>query len=322
MPRFQKYFDLTIQALLVFLPWATFFSVFLTYKLGIPGASFIKEGLIVLAFIFLIICIAKKWQQEKKFPLVFTWIDIAIFGYTLYLMVVTIPTTGIKGLVYGGRYDFAFLLVYLLAYHGYPFLLRPLSHYLKIFVISAGAMLFVSGLLKFPLNEDLLLHFGYSGNISAWQFGSAPPAFHGIDGANVRRFQGLLDGPNSMGAFLIVYMGILVYYARYKKDWYFFVGGILAVLIVMILYTYSRSALIAVIFAFFVAIIFSIRVLYHKYKMQVIAIGCILALLGGAVSIKYAGKAQAIIGREGSTRGHAERMITGLQRFSEHPLGQ
>lgn len=50
-------------------------------------------------------------------------------------------------------------------------------------------MLFLSGLLKWPLTEDLLLYFGYGGNPSAWDFGGAPPIFHGVDGANVRRFQ-------------------------------------------------------------------------------------------------------------------------------------
>ena len=201
-------------------------------------------------FALIFLCIGKiiEWKKEKKFPLQFTWIDIAIFAYIIAMVVITLPTTGIRGLVYGGRYDFAFLFAYLLIYHGYSFLKHPVSHYLKIFVISAGLMLFVSGLLKFPLSEDILFYFGYSGNISAWQFGGAPPAFHGIDGANVRRFQGLLDGPNSMGAFLILYMGILVYYTRYKKDWYFLVGAVILVLIVMILYTYSRSALIAMIF--------------------------------------------------------------------------
>ena len=36
-------FDLTIRFLLVFIPFSSFLSVFLTYRLGISGASFIKE---------------------------------------------------------------------------------------------------------------------------------------------------------------------------------------------------------------------------------------------------------------------------------------
>ncbi len=83
----------------------------------------------------------------------------------------TLWTTGVRGLIFGGRYDFAFLLTYLIAYHGFPLLGRPISYYLRIFLVSAGLMLIISGLLKWPLHEDLLLYFGYSGNPSAWDFG-------------------------------------------------------------------------------------------------------------------------------------------------------
>ena len=50
-------------------------------------------------------------------------------------------------------------------------------------------MICISMLLKWPFSEDLLLYLGYSGNPSNWQFGSSIPIFHGVDGANVRRFQ-------------------------------------------------------------------------------------------------------------------------------------
>lgn len=116
-------------------------------------------------------------------------------------------------------------------------------------------MLFVSGLLKFPLNEELLLYFGYSPMASMWDFGSAPPIFHGIDGAGVRRFQGILDNPNTMGAFLILFTGMLVYFVKNFKDWYFAVGLVVFGLIIMILYTYSRSAAIGFVFFVLVAMV-------------------------------------------------------------------
>jgi hypothetical protein len=103
-------------------------------------------------------------------------------------------------------------------------------------------MIFLSMLLKWPFSEDLLLYFGYSGNPSNWQFGSSVPIFHGVDGANVRRFQGLLDGPNTMGAFLLLYTGLLAYYFRHKKEWHFILGCVLIGFFILVLYTYSRSA--------------------------------------------------------------------------------
>lgn len=146
----------------------------------------------------------------------------------------------------------------MIAYHGFPLLSRPISYYLRIFLISAGSMLFISGLLKWPLNEELLLYFGYSGNPSAWDFGGAPPIFHGIDGANVRRFQGLLDGPNTMGAFLIVFSGIFAYFMRFRREWYYVIAIVLLGLFAMVFYTYSRSALLAITLSYLVVLVMTL----------------------------------------------------------------
>ena len=182
-------FDLAIQFLLVFLPFSSFISVFLTYRLGIPGTSFIKEIALLVAGLALVYSYSRSYFTDKRYILRLTRIDYLIIAYIVSMVIVTLFTTGIRGLIFGGRYDFSFLLTFLIAYHGFPLLGRPISYYLRIFLISAGSMLFVSGLLRWPLHEDLLLYFGYSGNPSAWDFGGAPPIFHGIDGANVRRFQ-------------------------------------------------------------------------------------------------------------------------------------
>lgn len=178
-------YDLSIRALLIFLPFSAFVTVFLTYRIGIPGASFIKEGLIILASLSLILHIV----THRSYRLRFTKIDILILIYIVVMVCISMTTTGIRGIIYGGRYDFAFLIMYLVTYHGYSLLQKPPSYYLRIFLYSAGVMIAISALLKWPLHEDILLYFGYSGNPSAWDFGGAPPIFHGIDGANVRRFQ-------------------------------------------------------------------------------------------------------------------------------------
>lgn len=289
---------------------------------GIPGANFIKE---IVLFILIVVFSAlsyHKYKKNKKCPFSFSWLDYAIFAYFAVMILVTLFTTGISGLIFGGRYDFIFLIAFLLVYHGQEYLQKSLSHYIKIFLYSAGIMLFISGLLKFPLSEDLLLFAGYSGYVSAWDFGGAPPIFHGIDGASVRRFQGLLDGPNTMGAFLILFSGILVHFARKHKDWYFVVGLIVFVVIMAIIYTYSRSALIGFIGGSIIALLGGFVFLFKNYKKQMIALGLIVAAFGWVLMVKFSGSAESIIGREGSTKGHAERMIVGIERFISAPLGQ
>ena len=227
-------FDFAIRFLLIFLPFSSFVSVFLTYQVGIVWASFIKELALVIAAVALVYTYLMSYIWDKRYLLRLTILDYIIILYIIIMVGITLATTGIRWLLYWGRYDFSFLLTFMIAYHGFPLLSRPVSYYLRIFLISAGSMLFLSWLLKWPLNEDLLLYFGYSGNPSAWDFGGAPPIFHGIDGANVRRFQGLLDWPNTMGAFLIIFSGIFAYFMRFRREWYYVIAIILLWLFAMV----------------------------------------------------------------------------------------
>ena len=315
-------FDFSIRFLLVFLPFSSFISVFLTYKIGIPGSSFIKEIIFWVAILALIYSYIKSYISDKKYVFRLGYLDYFIIFYILLMLWITVFTTGIRGMVFWGRYDFAFLIIFLVAYHGYPLLQKPISYYLKIFLISSGSMLFLSWLLKWPLQEDILLYFWYSGNPSNWDFWWAPPIFHGIDGANVRRFQWLLDGPNTMWAFLIIFTGILTYFTRFRKDWYFVIALVVIWLLGMVFYTYSRSAMIGVILAFLIVIFMSLRSLWQLYRFQLISVFLILAFLMGIVWVFYYDRWIAIVGRAGSTKGHAERMIVGAHRVMENPLGQ
>jgi hypothetical protein len=315
-------FDYVVRFFLIFIPFSSFISVFLVHKIGITGASFIKELILVIWWIALLYTYIQSYFWNKKYLLKISTIDILIFLYIILFVGITIMTTGIQGMIYGGRYDFSFLLVFLLAYHGFPLLQKPVSYYIRIFLLSAWSMLFISGLLKWPLNEDLLLFFGYSGNPSAWDFGWAPPIFHGIDGANVRRFQWLLDGPNTMGAFLIIVSGIFAYFVRFRRDWYFVISIILLGLFGMVFYTYSRSALIGMVFAYVIVVVMSLRSLWHLYRMQLISVFLILGLFASMIGILYYDKALAIVGRAWSTQWHMERMMIWVHRVMEHPFGQ
>ena len=108
----QKWFDKCVQALLVFLPWSTVISVFLVYKIGVPGGNFLKEILLGIIGILWLVLMFNKWKTTKKFPIQWGWLDSGILAYILVMTLVTIFTTGIHGLIFGGRYDFIFLIVF------------------------------------------------------------------------------------------------------------------------------------------------------------------------------------------------------------------
>jgi hypothetical protein len=137
-------FDLGIRILLVFIPFSSFISVFLTYRVGMPGASLIKEIILFITAAALIYSYAHSYLTDRRYILRFTRIDYLIFAYVAVMVGITLFTTGVRGLVFGGRYDFAFLFTYLIAYHGYRLLAEPLSYYLRIFLCSAGLMIFMS----------------------------------------------------------------------------------------------------------------------------------------------------------------------------------
>ncbi len=318
MVHLSRYtFDYPFRALLVILPFMTVLSIFTKERLGIPGFSFIKE----LLLISLLLTIAYYHIRGIQ-KLEWTKYDIAIFLYIGVMIGVSFFTTGIVGILYGWKYDFSFLIAFFVIYHGYSFLGKSPSYYIRLFLIAWGIMIFISMLLKWPLSEDLLLYLGYSGNPSNWQFGSSVPIFHGVDGANVRRFQGLLDGPNTMGAYLLLYMGILVYYFRSKKNWHFILGCTAMLWVVLILYTYSRSAVLWILWWVWIIILFSLKDIYKKYRIQFISLILVFILVLGGIFIQYAGNMQAIIERWWSTNGHKERMKTWIERFLTHPLGQ
>ncbi len=313
----SRIYEYAFRTLILFLPFATLFSVFFREKLGIPGISFLKELCILIMLSILFI-----EHIRGKLRIIWTRYDLLMGLYAGVLISITVFTTWLIWLIYGGRYDFSFLIVFFVVLHGFPLLSRPLGYYLKLFLISGGIALFLSMLLKWPLSEDILLYFGYSGNPSNWQFGSAVPIFHGVEWANVRRFQGIFDGPNTMGAYLLVYMGIFTYYFRYDKQWHFMIGLFLLLFTTCIVYTYSRSALLGLVWGIGVILLLSGKYLYTHYQKQVLSL-LLLGLLGiGGILLQYGGNIQAIIERGGSSQGHVERMTAGIGRFLSHPLGQ
>jgi len=311
-------FDIAFRILLTLLPFTTILTVWTKEKLWIPGVGFYKEGILCIMFIIVI------WNHITQVSRLKFWkFDVLLIAYIVSMLVVSVFTTGIQWIIYGWRYDFEFLLAFWIIFHGAIFLEKPISAYIKIFLISCWSMLFLSWLLKWPLSEDLLLYFWYCGNPSNWQeCNGVPPIFHGIDGANVRRFQGILDWPNTMGAILILFSGVFAYFMRTKKEWYFITGSILLWLFMMLAYTYSRSAIIGMIIWVVWIVWINLLPMYRKYKWQFIwiVIASILCIYG--VFISYGWMNSAIIERWWSTKWHFERMTTSIHRFIEHPFGQ
>ncbi len=314
--RFQPSLSFAVKAFLAFLPWSVLVSVFLGHKIGIPGASLLKE-----AFLFsLAAAVVGKYAARRAWP-TFDLLDFAVFAYVGWMLLATAVSGGsFAHFAYGGRYDFEFLFALLAFKHARPFLEGAISSYVLVFLKSATAAIVLGMLVRFGFGEEILLHFGFSPNLSNWQFGGSVPIYHGIDQANVRRFQGIFDGPNPAAFFIITYAGLLLHYFRTRKDDAFPVAIWAAVLFLLLLYTYSRSSLVGVALACGLTFLLSLRVIWTKYRKAFLWSIPLLAAVVGMFYLRFETTIDRIILREGSSKGHFERMVIGLERFRENPV--
>lgn len=196
------------------------------------------------------------------------------------------------------------------------------AQYLRVFLISASLALIAGLLVRFVFHETILLYFGFSPNLSNWSFGGTPPIYHGIDGASIKRFQGVFDGPNPAAYFILVYMGLLVHYFRTKKPYHYLIGLWIIVLVGLMFLTYSRSSLIGLFIGCAALVVLTFKNIWKKYKKESLYVVVFLAIVSGLFYIRYERNISQIIVRTGSSTGHFDRAMTGIKRFQDHPFGQ
>jgi O-antigen ligase len=138
----------------------------------------------------------------------------------------------------------------------------------------------------------------------------------------VRRFQGIFDGPNQAAYFLLGYLGVILHIWNSKKDWHWLLYTSVFVIFGLIFMTYCRSALLGVIGGGAVVIGLNIVTIIKKHMKSALVFLGIIVLFSGLVYLKYGEGVKAIVLRGGSSKGHYERMLNGIERFKEKPLGQ
>lgn len=312
----QKLLDRLTKAFLAFLPFSVLAAVFFSHEIGIPGVNYLKEALLLA----IAATTAYAYYADRKLPK----LDIADFligGYVAWMLLSTFANgSGLASYAYGGRYDFEFLFAFLAFKHAHPYLPGKVSEYVRVFLVSATAAIVIGLFVRFVFHEEVLLHFGFSGNLSNWKFGGSVPIYHGIDGANVRRFQGIFDGPNPAAFFLLTYLGLLFHFFRRRKEELFAVSVWALVVFGLVLYTYSRSALVGAVMGTGLLLAMSLKSIWKHHRSALYLAIPVVALLSFAFYVKFEGSMDRIVLREGSSKGHFDRMITGFERFKEHPV--
>lgn len=309
-------FENVFVLLLILLPFHVIISVFLQYKLWIPWAWLYKE---LLLFILWILLIYKFYSLNKKPS--FDKLDYLIFWYFIYLILISIiKFYSVKAIVYWWRYDFEFLLIFLIVRHWSFLLKEKLSHYIKVFLISAWIAILSWIIVRFIIWEWVLVYFGFSSHISSWSITEWPPIYHGVEWANVRRFQWIFDWPNQAAFLLIVFSGLLFHYMKNKKDKLFYLYSILFVCFWLVFFTYTRSALIWIILSLGFIFVLNFKLFLTKYRKESITALVFIAILGSVFYIRYWGNMWEIVWRASSTKWHYERMIIWFNQFLGEPL--
>ena len=308
-------FTLLTKFLIIILPFYVLFAVFFSVKIWIPKAGFyIKELIIILLFFSLIY----EFIKNKIFPK-FDIIDYLIFWYFIYWISITlINWLWLNSIIYWWRYDFIFLVTFLIFKHWKQFLKISLNSLTKLFVISWWISLLFSILVKFRLWESSLLMFWFTDYVSNWTYTWWIPTYHWLENSWIKRFQWILDSPNAMAFYLILYSSILLQYI--KKKFQFHIILIIIFLFSLVIITYSRSALLWIFSWIWLLFLLNIKFIYKKYKNQLFAWLAIFITLTWWLLFLFSDKVENIFLRSSSTTWHFDRMEIWINRFLSKPL--
>ena len=308
-------FTLLTKVLIIILPFYVFIKVFFEYKLGVNHFwIFIKEFILVLLWLTLFY----EYFKNKILPKL-NILDYLILWYFWYWILITlINWLWINSLFYWWRYDYIFFITFLIFRHWFIFLEEKKNELIKLFIFSSSISLFLWFLVKFVTWEEILTFFWYNFYVSNWSFNWSVPIYHWVENSWLRRFQWILDWPNQMAFFLILYWTVIL--STVKKKIEFHIWLIISFIFVLILLTYSRSALLWIFWWIWLVFLLNIKTIFKKYKKYLTIILVWLITFSSIFYLVFERKINQIIFRTSSTTGHFERMEAWINKFKEKPL--
>ncbi len=250
-------------------------------------------------------------------------LDWCIIAYFLLGLLSSVLLTKDAGrIIFGLKYDYEFLWLFLLLRHAGFWTaaeVKTLTHV----VITSGVIVLLFGFLQaFILPRDFMLLFGYSPNVSSWYPGGPLPIYHGADSAgSIHRIASTLSGPNQFAMYLLILaaLGLASVYTSQKKARQLWIIFILFVTL-NLLVTYCRSAILA--FILVGALGLYLLVSNKKKFVQIVGIGlAVIAIVLVGISFSKPQWIGDVLLRASSTQGHFERSWDGLIYTLQQPLG-
>ncbi len=310
-------FTLLTQFAVIILPFYVFVSVFFTNIVWIPKAwFFIKELLLV----FILLSLAYQFIKDRKFPKL-DIIDYSIILFIIYWVFISfVNWLWINSIIHWWRYDFMFLIVIMIYKNWKHYLKVKTKDLIRIFLYSWASMLLFSFMIKFRLKEEFLIEFWYIDYVSDWIYKWWVPIYHWLENSGIRRFQWILDWPNTMAYFLIIFSWIFLHFQKKKTE--FWVISTMIFLFWLIILTYSRSALLWIFSAIWIIFLLNFKYLYKRFKKHIAKIIAWFLLFFWSLWIIFHNQIENIVLRNSSTTWHFDRMAVWIDRFKENIFGQ
>ncbi|MEK7528418.1 MAG: O-antigen ligase family protein [Patescibacteria group bacterium] len=280
----------------------------MNYRLGAPNIIAWKEvALLILACVALWNVVTKKTKIKLDLT---TWLILAYLALGVLSPVFHNYEYGLKQWIYGMRFDYAFLITFLIFRH-LVFSEEEKNRLIKTLIIS-GTLSVVYGILSFLtlliVDPSILTNLGFRNDWSTFRPGEALAFCQKIENQNLCRLQSTFSGPNQYGMFLAVFSGVLLY-ARGMNTRFRIVAT--ALTLISLPLTFSRTAIIGLA----TAVVFTFK---KTFKYAAIAVCCVAMVAITALAIE---PLRNIIIRPASTGGHLANMKLAVERIVEHPFG-
>lgn len=321
-----NFFTLLTKLLIIIMPFYVIIKVYFDKVLSFWFFGFfIKEFIIILLFLSIIYEYFFN-GENKKIKIQFSILDYLIFAFIIYWVLITIINwLWFANIFYGWRYDFLWFIVLLIFKHGKYFLKDSnaswtgvIKNLVKLFLLWGWVSLFLWIMVKFILGEEILSLFWFTIQVSEFWFWWWIPIYQWVEASWIRRFQWILDSPLAMWYFLIFFSWLFLHINRKNID--FSVLLWLVILFSLIFLTYSRAAMLWIIIPLIILFILNFKYILKNFKKIFIYLTILSLIFIWTISYIFQDKLQNVFLREGSTNGHATRMITWINRFLEKPF--
>lgn len=310
--------------ILVLLPFQALLTTWVGSAVGRLDAWRIwKEVLIFASSVVVVwLLVAQRDVRRWAFRGWLAWLVLAYVGWGITGGLVALATGRVSGdaLVYGIFADLrfpAFMMLVAVVARTSPML----NCQWRRAIIGALTVVVAFGLMQLVLPADFLRHFGYSPDtIPAVQYVDNKPEYP--------RLQATLRGPNPLGAYLVLGIAatLSIGIASKRKRY----GLIVLGSVVVLAFTYSRSAYLGACIA--VAVAVWLLAARGHWQKRFIIIAAVAAVVGAAavVALRNNDTVQNIafhsdehsMSAESSNTGRARSLASGMDEVLHKPLGQ